>query len=61
MLLLWACLLSGVSYAEGAQSKRGLWVLREPGEIVEYDTSTWSVRNRKSSIKVAKESFVFVR
>ena len=44
------CSLSGValsvSFASAPESEMRLWVLQEPGQVVEYDTSTWAVINR---------------
>jgi hypothetical protein len=42
------CLIAGmllVTLPSVAQSKR-LWVLREPGEMVEYDPTTFAVKAR---------------
>ena len=36
-----------------AQPEKRLWVLREPGEVVEYDPATWNIRN---TIKVPAEA-----
>lgn len=50
------CLLPGVAlsftFAAGPQSGKRLWVLQEPGQVVEYDPSTWAV---KGSVKVPVE------
>lgn len=50
------CLLPGValsfSFASAPQSGKRLWVLQEPGQVVEYDPSTWAVLN---SVKVPVE------
>ncbi|MGA2416077.1 MAG: hypothetical protein ABSF59_16605 [Candidatus Sulfotelmatobacter sp.] len=47
-----ACIVVLLPAALGAQGKR-LWVLRAPGEAVEYDASTWA---EKQTVKIPPEA-----
>jgi hypothetical protein len=47
------CIVLLLPAALAAQSKR-LWVLRAPGEAVEYDASTWA---EKQTVKIPPEAF----
>jgi hypothetical protein len=51
-LVLTSCVLLSLSISLSAQSSR-LWVLREPGQAVEYDPATFSA---KQTVKVPEEA-----
>jgi hypothetical protein len=49
LIILFSCHLASWGWQGTARSPRRLWILRQPGEIVEYDTASFSARG---SVKV---------